>query len=104
MKRKTASRRLTSALTSLRIWCRNHRHQKVKWQQKKLAQKLQGHYAYYGITGNAQAHVSEEPDAVNPHVRICGGLGGRPPRSTRLPAVWNYEHIFSDPAVNACVA
>jgi len=55
VKRKTASSRLTRALNSLRLWCRNHRHQKVKWQRQKLAQKLQGHYAYYGITGNSRA-------------------------------------------------
>ena len=55
VKRKTASSRLTRALNSLRLWCRNHRHQKVRWQQQKLAQKLQGHYAYYGITGNSRS-------------------------------------------------
>ena len=53
VKRRTAHRRQTSALKSLRLWCKRHRHQKVKWQRQKLAQKLRGHYAYYGITGNA---------------------------------------------------
>lgn len=55
VKRKTATRRLTRALSNIRLWCRHHRHQKVKWQRQKLTQKLQGHYAYYGITGNARA-------------------------------------------------
>ena len=36
-------------------WCRTHRHQKVCEQHQVLVQKLRGHYAYYGITGNAMA-------------------------------------------------
>ena len=36
-------------------WCRNHRHWKLRDQQAALSRKLRGHYAYYGITGNAQA-------------------------------------------------
>ena len=36
-------------------WCRTHRHQKVCEQHQVLVQKLRGHYAYYGITGNAVA-------------------------------------------------
>lgn len=52
IQRKTATKRLSRALTSLREWCRKNRHRPVEWQQQKLRQKLQGHYAYYGITGN----------------------------------------------------
>lgn len=52
VKRKTATRRLSRALVNLREWCRRNRHLPVEWQQQKLRQKLQGHYAYYGITGN----------------------------------------------------
>ena len=52
VKRKTAKSRLSRALVSLREWCRKNRHRPVPWQQQKLRQKLQGHYAYYGITGN----------------------------------------------------
>ena len=33
----------------------NHRHWKLRDQQAALSRKLRGHYAYYGITGNAQA-------------------------------------------------
>ena len=33
-------------------WCRIHRHQPIAEQHRTLSQKLRGHYAYYGITGN----------------------------------------------------
>ena len=52
VQRKTATKRLSRALGSLREWCRRNRHLPVGRQQQKLRQKLQGHYAYYGITGN----------------------------------------------------
>ena len=35
-----------------RPWCRANRHLPVKEQQQILTQKLRGHFAYYGITGN----------------------------------------------------
>jgi group II intron reverse transcriptase/maturase len=55
VKRKTASRRLSRALRSIAQWCRQHRHQPLGVQQQTLGQKLCGHYAYYGITGNSRA-------------------------------------------------
>jgi RNA-directed DNA polymerase len=36
-------------------WCRKHRHDDVRAQQKSLAQKLRGHFGYFGITGNFEA-------------------------------------------------
>ena len=35
--------------------CRRHRHDDVREQQQALVKKLQGHYGYYGITGNSRA-------------------------------------------------
>ena len=55
VKRKTASSRLSRALRSIAQWCRCHRHQPVGEQQQTLGQKLRGHFAYYGITGNFTA-------------------------------------------------
>jgi group II intron reverse transcriptase/maturase len=55
VKRKTASSRLSRALRSIAQWCRWNRHQPVGEQQHTLSQKLRGHFAYYGITGNCQA-------------------------------------------------
>jgi RNA-directed DNA polymerase len=52
IKRKTARSRLKRAFQSLSDWCRQHRYQPIWEQHQKLRQKLQGHYGYYGITGN----------------------------------------------------
>jgi hypothetical protein len=55
VKRKTASNRFTRAVRSIAQWCRNNRHRSLSQQHAKLSQKLHGHYAYYGITGNSAA-------------------------------------------------
>jgi RNA-directed DNA polymerase len=55
VKRKTASSRLSRALRSIAQWCRLNRHQPLGDQQQTLGQKLRGHFAYYGITGNSTA-------------------------------------------------
>jgi len=55
VKRKTAATRVRRALREIKQWCQEHRHQPVRWQQEKLSYKLRGHYAYYGITGNARS-------------------------------------------------
>ena len=55
VKRKTASSRLSRAVRSIAQWCRFHRHQPLGEQQHTLSQKLRGHFAYYGITGNSNA-------------------------------------------------
>ena len=55
VKRKTAKSRLNRAVRSIAQWCRFHRHRPIKEQHRVLCQKLRGHYAYYGITGNSSA-------------------------------------------------
>ena len=55
VRRKTAKARFSRALKRVAEWCRTHRHWPVAEQQAALSRKLQGHYAYYGITGNAHA-------------------------------------------------
>lgn len=55
VKRKTASSRFSRALKELAQWCRRNRHQPVKEQWRAMRQKLNGHYGYYGITGNSKA-------------------------------------------------
>ena len=52
VKRKTESSRFTRALKSVTEWCRRNRHRPLGEQQRILSRKLNGHYAYYGITGN----------------------------------------------------
>jgi RNA-directed DNA polymerase len=53
VKRKTASDRYTRAVRTISLWCRLHRHRPIAEQHEVLSQKLRGHYAYYGITGNS---------------------------------------------------
>ena len=55
VKKKTASSRLSRALKGVREWMSRHYHDKVAEQHRSLCRKVQGHYAYYGITGNARA-------------------------------------------------
>ena len=53
VKQKTASDRFSRAVRSIGSWCREHRHWSLSDQQQKLNEKLRGHYAYYGVTGNS---------------------------------------------------
>jgi RNA-directed DNA polymerase len=53
IKRKTAKGRFRRALHAIWEWCRKHLHDPVQNQHRQLRLKLQGHYAYYGITGNS---------------------------------------------------
>jgi len=55
VKRKTASKRLSRAVRSIAQWYRWNRHRPVAEQHHTLSQKVRGHYAYYGITGNGRA-------------------------------------------------
>ena len=55
VRQKTASKRLRRALSAVGEWCRRNRHRPVREQQATLSRKVQGHCAYYGITGNSVA-------------------------------------------------
>jgi group II intron reverse transcriptase/maturase len=55
VKRKTAKSRFGRAVKRLAQWCRENRHAPVAEQQQAINRKLRGHYAYYGVTGNARA-------------------------------------------------
>ena len=54
LRQSTAKSRLARALARINDWCRTNRHHLLKWQHDRLAAKLKGHYAYYGITGNSR--------------------------------------------------
>ena len=51
---KTAKDRVTRALSNIRQWCKKNRHEKLAEQHRTLCRKLQGHYAYYGVSGNSR--------------------------------------------------
>jgi len=55
VRRSTAKDRFRRALRRVADWCRGHQHDDLSVQQKVLAQKLMGHYGYFGITGNSKA-------------------------------------------------
>ncbi len=52
VKTKTAAGRFRRALGKIREWGWKHRHLPLKEQQRELNEKLRGHDAYYGVTGN----------------------------------------------------
>ena len=52
VRQRTAKSRLARALMAIKEWCRTNRHLPIPAQRDRLAAKLVGHYAYYGITGN----------------------------------------------------
>jgi len=62
VKRKTAESRLSRTMKRINDWCRRNRHLPVREQHRKLCQALEGHDAYYGITGNWDAlnHLREQ--------------------------------------------
>ncbi|MEE9230063.1 MAG: group II intron reverse transcriptase/maturase [Acidobacteriota bacterium] len=55
VKQKTARDRLARTARALHQFCRHVRHWKVREQHRRLWQKLRGHDAYFGITGNHRA-------------------------------------------------
>jgi len=58
IKRQTAKKRLSRAMTSLWQWCREHRHDRLPEQHRMLCLKLRGHYQYYGVRTNYQMLVA----------------------------------------------
>lgn len=55
VQRKTMKSRFVRAVKAIGQWCRLNRHKPLFEQQIKLSQKLRGHYAYFGISGNIAA-------------------------------------------------
>jgi len=55
VRKKTMRSRLSRSIVEVDRWCRRNRHEPVAAQAAALGRKLRGHYAYYGVTGNADA-------------------------------------------------
>jgi group II intron reverse transcriptase/maturase len=55
VQRKTMKKRLSRSLKAIGEWCRKNRHRSLKEQKEILNTKLEGHYRYYGITGNSRS-------------------------------------------------
>ena len=84
VKRKTASSRLSRAVKKIAHWCRANRHRPIREQHQRLSQKLRGHYAYYGITGNSLS-LGEFREAVK---HAWGTWLRRRRRKNRPPWSW----------------
>lgn len=55
VKKRTAKARLRRTLLRIKLWCKGNRHEPVRDQYRKLCQKINGHYGYYGVTTNMPA-------------------------------------------------
>jgi RNA-directed DNA polymerase len=51
---RTAKARYARALRSVHDWCKRYRHRPLVEQHERIGRMMQGHYAYYGITGNGR--------------------------------------------------
>ncbi len=49
---KTRSASLRRFIGSVYDWCRRHRHLPVAAQHKALKRRIQGHFNYFGVSGN----------------------------------------------------
>lgn len=52
---RTRKARMQRAIASIDDWCRRHRHEPVKAQHAALKRKLDGHFNYFGVSGNSQS-------------------------------------------------
>lgn len=77
VQRETAKGRFTRALKQIAQWCRLHRHDPIGVQHRMLTQKLRGHDAYYGITGNGHALTRLHYEVRQVWRRWLGRRGGK---------------------------
>ena len=54
---KTRSSRLQRAIKVAADWCRRHRHESVAVQHAALSRRIQGHFNYFGVSGNYRSLV-----------------------------------------------
>lgn len=51
---RTAKDRLSRSLKAIHLYCKKYRHKTMPEQHEALTQRVRGHYAYFGITGNVK--------------------------------------------------
>lgn len=96
VQRKTASKKLSKSLSSLRQWMAQHRHEPVKEQWRILRSKVQGHNNYYGITGNSRAISGFSYQAQNEWFKWLNRRGGKKPLTWARFGQW-LEELFHWP-------
>jgi RNA-directed DNA polymerase len=52
IRQRTSKARYARALRAVHDWCKKHRHWTMPEQHARITRMMQGHFAYYGITGN----------------------------------------------------
>jgi group II intron reverse transcriptase/maturase len=52
---KTRKARLRRAILAAAAWCRGHRHHTVKEQHAALTRRIEGHFNYFGVSGNLRS-------------------------------------------------
>jgi RNA-directed DNA polymerase len=85
VKRKTAASRFSRGVKKVAQWIRLNRHRPVEEQRRELSKKLQGHYSYYGITGNWTALKSFAQEVAK---RWHKWLARRSQRGTSAEELW----------------
>jgi len=55
LKQKTRRSKMVRFKRMIDLWCRRHRHFKVKEQHAALARRIQGHFTYFGVEGNVRS-------------------------------------------------
>jgi hypothetical protein len=55
VKKRTAANRIRRFAKAIGEWCRRNRRRLIQEQHATLSQKLRGHDAYYGVTGNCSS-------------------------------------------------
>jgi len=55
VQRRTSRKSLRKSEAAVKAWLQRYRHSPVREQHAALTQKLRGHYAYFGLTGNGRA-------------------------------------------------
>ena len=88
--RRTAKDRFRRGLKRIAEWCRAHRHRPVRDQHRELSRKLQGHYAYFGIPGNANALWRMQ------HLARCAWLKWLDRRSWRAKLTWPKRRALAE--------
>jgi RNA-directed DNA polymerase len=91
VKQSTAGNRLTRTLRKVREWMRKNRHQPVHEQWRTLKRKVQGHHAYYGISGNSRGVGRFDYAVRREWYKWLNRRGGRKPLTWERYAQWLRE-------------
>ena len=88
---KTRSARLRRTVKSIADWCRGNRHKPVKVQHEALCRRIQGHYNYFGVSGNFRCLLLVQQEVRRAWFKWLRRRSQR----TRLNwrGIWNYSSV-----------